>query len=340
MPRVAKRKPAPASGPAPAPGPAPALAFVDVVRRYGRRVALDHLSLEIGRGETVALLGPNGAGKSTAIALLLGLLRPHGGSVRVLGLTPHQARARGMVGVMLQQGSGNGLPPGVPVADVLRAVCRLYPGCHDPDALAAAAGVSALVGRRTNRLSGGEAQLVRFALAIAGRPDLLFLDEPTVAMDVGARRALWRTVRELSDGGCTVIYATHHLDEVENASRVVVVNHGRVVADGPGATLAAMATARRVRFRAAVPDRRELDRLEGVTDVHVRGQQVTLDSLDADATVRDLVGRGMAFRDLEVLGGRLEDAFTSLVGGVPHPGSAGSAPVPGVGGSGGSAGPG
>lgn len=293
---------------------APALEFVDVVRRYGRRVALDHLSLEVRRGETVALLGPNGAGKSTTIALFLGLLRPDSGTVRVLGRTPRQARAAGLVGVMLQQATGNGLPPGVTVGATLRMVCRLYPGEHRVEDLAERAGVVHLLSRRTDRLSGGEAQLVRFAVSVAGQPDLLFLDEPTVAMDVQARRALWRTVRALGDRGCTVIYATHHLDEVDNASRVVVVNKGRVVADGPGATLAAMASARRLRFAADPPDATVLDRLEGVTDVHVRGHWVMLDSLDADATVRDLVRRGVAFRDLEVLGGRLEDALTTLVG--------------------------
>lgn len=304
----------------------PALRFVDVVRRYGRHVALDHLSIEISQGETVALLGPNGAGKSTAIALFLGLLRPDAGTVEVLGQTPRQARARGLVGVMLQQATGNGLPPGVSVATVLGMVCRLYPGTEGVDALADRTGITPLLARRTNRLSGGEAQLVRFALSIAGRPQLLFLDEPTVAMDVQARRALWRTVRDLGDRGCTVIYATHHLDEVENATRVVVVNRGKVVADGAGATLAAMATARRLRFTAESPDESQLDRLEGVTDVHVRGRKVTLDSLDADATVRDLVHQRVGFRDLEVAGGRLEDAFTTLVGGTPPHGTPAQSP--------------
>ncbi|HUA94971.1 MAG TPA: AAA family ATPase, partial [Acidimicrobiales bacterium] len=227
-----------------------------------------------------------------------------------------------------QQATGNGLPPGVSVSAVLDLMCDLYPGSESVEALADRTGISALLGRRTNRLSGGEAQLVRFALSIAGRPQLLFLDEPTVAMDVQARRALWRTVRALGERGCTVIYATHHLDEVENASRVVVVNRGRVVADGPGATLAAMASARRLRFAVDMPDESALDRLEGVTDVHIRGGQVTLDSLDADATVRDLVQRKVQFRDLEVVGGRLEDAFTNLVGGTPPCGTPPSEQTP------------
>jgi ABC-2 type transport system ATP-binding protein len=324
VPLVAKRTSAETvADPAP-----PALRFVDVVRRYGRHVALDHLSMEIPQGETVALLGPNGAGKSTTIALFLGLLRPDAGTVQVLGLTPRQARARGLVGVMLQQATGNGLPPGVSVSAVLEMMCKLYPGSESAESLADRTGITPLLSRRTNRLSGGEAQLVRFALSIAGRPQLLFLDEPTVAMDVQARRALWRTVRAMGERGCTVIYATHHLDEVDNASRVVVVNRGRVVADGPGATLAAMASARRLRFAVDSPDESELDRLEGVTDVHLRGGQVTLDSLDADATVRDLVQRKVEFRDLEVVGGRLEDAFTTLVGGTPPHGPPSSQEAP------------
>jgi ABC-2 type transport system ATP-binding protein len=154
---------------------------------------------------------------------------------------------------------------------------------------------------------------VRFAIAIAGDPELVFLDEPTAAMDVAARRSFWKMIRQFSHEGRTVLFATHHLHEADQiADRVVVINHGQVVADGPGAALKASVATRRVRFVCERPDRRQLDGLEGVTDVEVHGYGVTLASLDADATVRALVRHRIAFSDLEVTGAGLEDAFVAL----------------------------
>lgn len=293
----------------------PALRFVDVVHRYGSVQALDHLNLEIPRGQTVALLGPNGAGKSTSISILLGLLSPTSGQVEVLGRSPRRAMANGLVGAMLQQGSGNGLPHGVKVGAALEMVRRLYPDPLPEKDLIEQTGIGAFLGRLTHRLSGGQAQRVRFALAIAGNPELLFLDEPTAAMDVVARRELWQVVRRLGAEGRTIVFATHHFEEAEHADRVVVVNHGRVVADGPGATLKAGVAARQLRFVVDQPDQDVLDRLEGVTDVVVQGTGVVLNSLDADATVRDLVQQRVEFRDLEVTGARLEEAFVALTSG-------------------------
>ncbi len=298
---------------------APAVHFQNVVRRYGQHVALDHLDLEVGRGETLALLGPNGAGKSTTISLLLGLLRPDAGSVEVLGMTPHQAMAQGLMGAMLQQASGNGLPPGVRVGAVLDLVRRLYRNAPPLQVTIDRSGIGPFLGRQTNRLSGGEAQRVRFAIAIVGGPELVFVDEPTAAMDVEARRAFWRVIGKLGQEGHTIVFATHHLDETDYADRVVVINRGRVVADGPGATLKAATASRRLQFVVERPDEHLLDTLEGVTDVTVRGTGVTLDSLEADATVRDLVRKGVAFCDLEVTGVRLEEAFMALTGGDVGP---------------------
>ena len=296
-----------------------AVRFQGVVRRYGHHLALDHLDLEVGRGETLALLGPNGAGKSTTISLLLGLLRPDAGSVEVLGMSPHQAMAQGLMGAMLQQGSGNGLPPGVRVGAVLDLVHRLYPNAPPLEVTIERSEIGPFLGRQTNRLSGGEAQRVRFAVAIVGGPELLFVDEPTAAMDVEARRAFWRVIGKLGEEGHTIVFATHHLDETDHADRVVVINRGRVVADGPGATLKAATATRRLQFVVERPDEHLLDTLEGVTDVKVRGTGVTLDSLEADATVRDLVRKGVEFCDLEVTGVRLEEAFMALTGGDVGP---------------------
>jgi ABC-2 type transport system ATP-binding protein len=283
------------------------------VRRYGRHLALDHLDFEVRKGETVALLGPNGAGKSTTISLLLGLLRPHEGTVEVLETTARSAVAQGRVGAMLQTGTGSGLPPGVKVAEALALVRQLYRHPASFDTTVERAGIRPLLGCRTNGLSGGEAQRVRFALAIAGDPELVFLDEPTVAMDVDGRRTFWRMMRQFGQEGRTIVFATHHLEEADQiADRVIVVNHGKVVADGPGATLKAAVSARRLRFVVTEPDPERYDRLEGVTDVEISGSGVTLLSLDADATARDLVRSNVAFRDLEVTGACLEDAFVAL----------------------------
>ncbi len=298
----------------------PALRFNGVVRRYGKHVALDHLDLQVAQGETVALLGPNGAGKSTTISLLLGLLRPHAGFVEVLGTSARQAVAQGRVGAMLQTGSGSGLPPGVRVSSALQLVRRLYPHPAPFDLTVERAGIADLLGRQTHRLSGGQAQRVRFAVAIAGDPELVFLDEPTAAMDVDSRRSFWRMMRQFGAEGRTIVFATHHLEEADViADRVVVINHGRVVANGPGATLKAAVATRQVRFVTDGPDEMLLDHLEGVTDVVVRGVGVTLNSLDADATVKALVHHGVEFSDLEVTGAGLEDAFVALTECDPTP---------------------
>jgi ABC-2 type transport system ATP-binding protein len=221
---------------------------------------------------------------------------------------------------MLQTGSGSGLPPGVRVSSVLQLVRRLYPRPAPFDLTIERAGIGDLLGRQTHRLSGGQAQRVRFAVAIAGDPELVFLDEPTAAMDVDSRRSFWRMMRQFGEEGRTIVFATHHLQEADViADRVVVINRGRVVANGPGATLKAAVATRQVRFVTDDPDEVLFDQLEGVTDVVVRGIGVTLNSLDADATVKALVHHGVAFSDLEVTGAGLEDAFVALTECDPTP---------------------
>jgi ABC-2 type transport system ATP-binding protein len=291
------------------------LSFRGVIHRYGVQIALDRLDLEVAQGEVLALLGPNGAGKSTIISLLLGLLRPQHGCVEVLGSDPRRAVADGRVGAMLQSGSGIGLPPGVRVDQALGLVRRLYRQPLPLAEIVDRADIGTLLRRRTDRLSGGQAQRVRFAIAIAGDPEVAFLDEPTSAMDVESRQSFWRMIRDFGNEGRTVLFATHHLAEADEiADRVVVLNHGTVVADGPGATLKAAVKTRRLRFVTDRPDRAALSELDGVTEVDVFGTGISIDSLDADATIRDLVGRGVPFRDLEVTGAGLEQAFVALTG--------------------------
>ncbi len=287
-----------------------AVRFEAVTRRFGAVTALDGIDLSIATGETVALLGPNGAGKSTAIGLLLGLIEPTSGSVEVLGLTPAAAVASGRIGSMLQ---GAGLPANARVGELVEFARRLYPHPLPRATIVERAGLTALTGRSVETLSGGEAQRVRFAIAIAGDPDLVFLDEPTVAMDVETRRAFWADMRRSAGEGRTILFATHYLEEADQvADRVVVLDRGRIVADGTSRSIRARIQGRTVRFDSVEPDETLLATLPGVTAVDVRGTTVSLSTTDADATVAALVTLRVPIRDLEVTGADLEDAFVAL----------------------------
>ncbi|HEV8064915.1 MAG TPA: ABC transporter ATP-binding protein [Acidimicrobiales bacterium] len=291
----------------------PAVHFSAVSHRYRSVLALDHLDLEVARGETLGLLGPNGAGKSTTISILLGLQRPQQGTVQVLGTDPRSAMKSGRVGAMLQVGAGSGLPIGVKVRQLVAMTARLYRHPAPVELTLERAGLSCLADRQTQRLSGGQAQRVRFALAIAGDPDLVFLDEPTAAMDVESRRNFWAMMRSFAGEGRTVVFATHYLDEADAvADRIVVIRKGAVVANGPASMIKAVVPTRRVRFVCEQAELSCLRELDGVNAACIRGSEVVLDSLDADATVRALVESGMPFGHLEVTGADLEQAFMAL----------------------------
>jgi ABC-2 type transport system ATP-binding protein len=281
-----------------------------VTKRYGPVTALDGAGFQLRRGETVALLGPNGAGKTTTVGLLLDLLRPDAGRVELFGGSPHQATAAGRVGAMLQQGE---LPDGVTVAELVGLVRDLYPTPPPLEETLGLAWLTELASRRVERLSGGQAQRVRYALAIAGGPELLFLDEPTVGMDVQARRAFWRGVRDLADRGTSVLFATHYLEEADdNADRIVVLLGGKVVADGPATQIKAGVGSRHVRATVAAGYDGLLRDLPGVRGLQRHGESVLLESADADATVRALFASGVPVRDVEVSGANLEDAFLTI----------------------------
>jgi len=288
-----------------------AVTFRDVVKVYHPDIrALDHVSFDINRGETVALLGPNGAGKSTAIDTMLGLRAPTSGKVRVLGGPPAAAVAAGKIGGMLQTG---GLPEGATVAELIGLFRQLYRDRRSPAELMRLAGIADLAERRVEKLSGGQTQRVRFALALAGSPELLFLDEPTAALDVEARRNFWRSVETISEQGTTVLFATHYLDEADaNASRIIVVNHGRVVADGTPSEIKAYTANRTLRFITPAPDPGQLLRLPGVANVLVNGDAVTVQTGDADTTLPALYALGLPVRAMEVGGGGLEESLIAL----------------------------
>ena len=229
------------------PPPGPRVSGLTV--RYGDTLAVDDLDLVIPTGQTVALLGPNGAGKSTVINAVLGLLHPAAGRSGVLGRRPRDAVRAGCVGAMLQHG---GLPSEARVGEVLNLVRRSFPQAWPLDDLVVTAGIDGLLGRDVEALSGGQRQRVLLALALAGAPPLLLLDEPTSAMDVEGRRGFWTTMRGLAERGHTVVFATHHLDEADAvADRVVVIAGGRIVADGSTAEVKAGVSGRTISFTAA-----------------------------------------------------------------------------------------
>jgi ABC-2 type transport system ATP-binding protein len=284
-----------------------------LTKQFGSLRAVDHLELTIRRGETVALLGPNGAGKTTTISMLLGLLTPDAGSVSVLGMSPAAAIRGGRVGAMLQEGS---LMPGVRVGEILDYVLGLTRSGMTRERLVATAGLEGLETRRIDRLSGGQTQRLRFALAIASEPDVLVLDEPTSAMDVEARHEFWASMRAYTSAGHTVLFATHYLEEAESfASRVVIVSRGRIVSDGSLADLKQSFGTHTVAFATSDPEVEGIERLPGVSTLERQAGRVVAQTSDADATVRALVASGLDWRDLEVHGASLDEVFLALVGG-------------------------
>ncbi|GHE63924.1 ABC transporter ATP-binding protein [Streptomyces longispororuber] len=298
------------------PADADAVRFDAVTKSYGDVRAVDGLSLTLRPGETVALLGPNGAGKSTTLDLLLGLKRPDSGTVGVFGTGPREAIAAGRVGAMLQSG---GLMDEVSVRELVRLACALHPRPYRVHDVLAHAGITQLADRRVDKLSGGQEQRVRFALATAGANDIIVLDEPTTGMDVSARQAFWATMREQADQGRAVLFATHYLEEADAiADRVLVLHRGRLLADGTAAEIKARAGARKVSFdldelRAGDGGAAAgLRRLPFVTALDVSGHTVRLQSADADATVHALYGLGLYPRNLEVADLGLEQAFVAI----------------------------
>lgn len=286
-----------------------AVAFSSVTRTFGAVRAVDGMDLTIRRGETVALLGRNGAGKSTTINLLLGLDEPDSGRVHLFGAAPVRAVEAGRIGAMLQDARP---VPRVTVRELVEFVARTYPKPLPVAEALELAGLTDLAGRRVDRLSGGQAQRVRFAVALAGNPELIVLDEPTAALDVEAREAFWHSMRAYARRGNTVLFSTHYLEEADaSADRIVVVDSGRVLADGTAEQLKRAAGGTTVSFDLAGRPTEGLAALPGVTSVEIRGDRAQLRSDDSDATVLALAAMD-AVRGLEVTRASLNDAFLAL----------------------------
>jgi ABC-2 type transport system ATP-binding protein len=230
-------------------GSAAAVEVVDLVKSYGARRAVDGLSLTVPPGAVLALLGPNGAGKTTTVEICEGFRRPDSGSVRVLGMDAAAPELRPRVGVMLQDGVGG--YTAATAVEMLRLFASYAAHPQSPEELLAAVGLSAVAGTSVKRLSGGQQQRLSLALALVGRPELVFLDEPTSGMDPQARRATWELIRALRTDGVSIVLTTHFLDEAEQlADTVVVIDQGRVVAQGSPAELTRAGAEGQIRFRA------------------------------------------------------------------------------------------
>jgi len=290
--------------------PAGGIVLSRLSKSYGEVRAVQEVDLSIGLGETVALLGPNGAGKSTTLDMMLGLARPDTGTVSLFGQPPDAAVQAGRVGGMLQTGS---LVQYLNVRELLTMVASLYPRPLPVDEALRITGTADIAARRTTKLSGGQTQRVRFALALVGNPDLLVLDEPTASLDVESRHDFWTVIRGVAQSGKTVVFATHYLEEADAyADRIVVMAQGRVVADGPSTEIKAMAGERTIQATLPGVELPALAAIPGVISAQRRGEGVVLTCGDSDAALRDLLARYPATRNIEVHSAGLEEAFLEL----------------------------
>lgn len=288
---------------------APIAVMDTVTKRYGTTTALDGLSLALRPGEVVALLGPNGAGKSTAVRLMLGLAAPTSGTVRIFGSDPRSAMTRTRVGVMLQVAR---VTETLRVREHIDLFRSYYPRPLPFAEIVQAAQLQGIEDRMFGELSGGQKQRMLFALSLCGDPDLLFLDEPTVGMDIEARRGLWHQIRTLASRGKTVLLTTHYLEEADAlAHRVVVINRGRVVSEGTPAEIKRMSGGRRIRCQTKL-DAEYLRTLPSVTSVEENSGTVVVTAQHAELVVREMLLRDNTLSGLEIASPALEDAFLAL----------------------------
>jgi len=282
------------------------------VKRYGRIEALRGLDLTLRGGEVVALLGPNGAGKTTTVRLLLGLISPDEGRVRVLGRDPRTTRARTRIGAMLQVAR---VPEALLVREHIALFRSYYPRPLPIAEVIQRAGLEDIENRRFGDLSGGQRQRVLFGLALCGDPDLVFLDEPTVGMDLQSRRRLWEEIRALAARGKSVLLTTHYLEEADAlANRVVVIDKGRVIREGTPSEIRHGVSGRRIRCVTRLPAD-YLHSLPSVLSLQQDREGVVIYAERPEEVVRRLLLEDESLQGLEVSAAPLEDAFLALTGG-------------------------
>jgi ABC-2 type transport system ATP-binding protein len=280
-----------------------------VKKRFGKTVALDGLDLQVRPGELFSVLGPNGAGKSTAVALMLGLLRPDSGAARLFGRSPLLVEPRRQVGVMMQEVT---LAPELRVREHIALVASYYPLPFTPVETMELTNTSSLALRPYGKLSAGQKRQVQFAMAVCGRPKLLFLDEPSVGLDVRARETMWATLRQLVRNGSSILLTTHYLEEAESLSnRVAVLSKGRLIASGTVNEIRALVVRKRITCSTAL----SAEQIAGWPDVEsvtLEQQRLEISTSNSEAVVRRLLAADANLQELEVRRAGLAEAFTEL----------------------------
>ncbi len=281
-----------------------------VSKRYGEVQALDQVTLAIDAGEVVAMLGPNGAGKTTSISLMLGTRKPTSGKARLFGLDPRDLKARSRIGVMLQE---SGVPGMLKVEEIVGLFGSYYPAPLPVSEAVAMAGLQEKSKSLVKDLSGGQRQRLYLALAVCGNPDVLFLDEPTVSMDVEGRRLFLQEIGEFAAKGRTVVLTTHYLEEADQlARRVIVIDRGHVIADSTPAEIKSRVAGKRITFTTARPMGQSDFAGLPLNSQQVDDGRVRLLTNEPETVLRELFRRGIDMKDLEVAGADLEEAFVAM----------------------------
>jgi ABC-2 type transport system ATP-binding protein len=289
--------------------PQPIAMLANVTKHYGATTALDGLSLALRPGEIVALLGPNGAGKSTAVRLLLGLISATSGVASVFGSDPRDPATRVRIGAMLQVAR---IPETLRVREHLDLFRSYYPRPLSMEEIVRIAQLDGIENRFYSQLSGGQKQRVLFGLALCGDPDLIMLDEPSVGMDIEARRGLWHQIRTLADRGKTVLLTTHYLEEADAlAHRIIVINKGRIVSEGTPSEIKRRSAGRKISCHTDL-DIEYLRTLPSVTSVERNRDAVVVTAGEAERVVREMLLQDAALSNLEIASPALEDAFLAL----------------------------
>ena len=289
--------------------PEPVAVLDNVTKKYGSITALDGLSLALRPGEIVALLGPNGAGKSTAVRLLLGLSSPTSGHARIFGGDPRLATTRIRIGAMLQVAS---VPKTLKVREHIDLFRSYYPAPLSVAEIVRVAQLQGIEDRLFQDLSGGQRQRLLFGLAICGNPEIVFLDEPTVGLDIEARRGLWEQIRSLAAQGKTVLMTTHYLEEADAlAHRIIVIHKGKVVSEGTPAEIKSRGAGRKIRCVTSLSTA-QIWSIPGVADVAQKAGATCVTAVNAEAVLRMMLAYDAELSGLEVVSPGLEDAFLAL----------------------------
>jgi ABC-2 type transport system ATP-binding protein len=289
----------------------PVICFDQVTKSFNHTYAVHDVSIKIFAGQSVTLLGPNGAGKSTSIALMLGLQKPTSGTVQLFGANPVRSTSHERLGVMLQNVS---VPDRLRVAECINLFRGFYQQPLPLSTLLQVSGLEPDANRWAGSLSGGKIRRLQFALAMSGDPQVLFLDEPTVGMDLAAKRHFWDTLHTLVRTGKTILLTTHDLNEADLvSSRVIVMNHGRIIADAPPQTIKTQFGSRQLSFSCSTTEPiATIKRWPETVSVEIHGQHFTVFSRHSDQTLRRLMNEPWPIYDVLITGGGLEEAFMRL----------------------------